>query len=355
MHAVILAGGRGVRLRPYTTALPKPLVPIGEEYAILDIILQQLKAQGFTRVTLAIGHLGSLIRAFVGDGDRWGLEVDYSDEERPLSTIGPILNFLDRLPEHFLVMNGDVLTDLNYAALLQSHIDSRAPLTVATYQRQVKIDFGTLETENDKIVKFREKPTLSYGVSMGVYAMARATLAPYPRNVPFGFDDLVLDLLERDEPPTSYNFDGYWLDIGRPDDYDEANRVFEELRPALLTPVHTVPAGVASRGACSSARPASSAARWPGNWSVPVSWCRSAAHNTILSTARPTSWPRCCGRTSRTWWSTAPACCPAPRRNWWPRTSWSPRNWSTRCPLWTPGWSRSARLGSTESFHRGHP
>src|SRR5919109_5625544 len=103
MHAVILAGGRGVRLRPYTTALPKPLVPIGEEYAILDIILQQLGTHGFDRVTLAIGHLGSLIRAFVGDGSRWNMGVDYAEEEKPLSTIGPVLNILDRLPEHFIV------------------------------------------------------------------------------------------------------------------------------------------------------------------------------------------------------------------------------------------------------------
>ncbi|MGZ4602862.1 MAG: nucleotidyltransferase family protein [Kineosporiaceae bacterium] len=236
MHVAILAGGRGVRLKPYTTALPKPLVPIGEEYAILDIILQQLKAQGFTHVTLAIGHLSSLIRAFVGDGSRWGLEVDYSDEERPLSTIGPLLNFLDRLPEHFLVMNGDVLTDLNYADLLFGHMASGAPLTVATYQRKVKIDFGTLETTGDRIVKFSEKPTLAYGVSMGVYAMSRSTLERYPRNVPFGFDDLVLDLLGRHEPPRAHHFEGYWLDIGRPDDYDEANRRFDELRPILLPP-----------------------------------------------------------------------------------------------------------------------
>jgi NDP-mannose synthase len=236
MHVAILAGGRGVRLRPYTTALPKPLVPIGEEYAILDIILQQLKMQGFTRVTLAIGHLGSLIRAFVGDGSRWGLEVDYSEENQPLSTIGPILNFIDRLPEHFLVMNGDVLTDLDYGDLLQRHIHSGAPLTVATYQRQVKIDFGTLETVDGHIVKFREKPTLAYGVSMGVYAMSRRTLARYPKGVPFGFDDLVLDLLARQDRPRAYHFDGYWLDIGRPDDYDEANRSFEELRGVLLPP-----------------------------------------------------------------------------------------------------------------------
>ena len=236
MHVAILAGGRGVRLRPYTTALPKPLVPIGEEYAILDIILQQLKMQGFTRATLAIGHLGSLIRAFVGDGSRWGLDIDYSEEDQPLSTIGPILNFLDRLPEHFLVMNGDVLTDLDYAGLLQRHVRSGAPLTVATYQRQVKIDFGTLETVDGHIVRFSEKPTLSYGVSMGVYAMSRSTLAQYPKNIAFGFDDLVHDLLARQRLPRAYHFSGYWLDIGRPDDYDEANRSFEELRPVLLPP-----------------------------------------------------------------------------------------------------------------------
>jgi NDP-mannose synthase len=234
MHAVILAGGRGVRLRPYTTALPKPLVPIGEEYAILDIIMQQLRSHGFERATLAIGHLGSLIRAFVGDGSRWDVAVDYAEEEAPLSTIGPLLNFLDQLPEHFLVMNGDVLTDLDYVDLLNHHTETQAPLTIATYQRKVKIDFGTLETADGRIVKFVEKPTLSYGVSMGVYAMSRKTLAPYPRNVPFGLDELVLDLLTKQEQPAAYDFGGYWLDIGRPDDYDEANRDFERLRPILL-------------------------------------------------------------------------------------------------------------------------
>ncbi|MFC5994887.1 sugar phosphate nucleotidyltransferase [Pseudonocardia hispaniensis] len=237
MHVAILAGGRGVRLRPYTTALPKPLVPIGGEYAILDIILQQLSAQGFRRVTLAIGHLGSLIRAFVGDGARWGLTVRYAEEERPLSTIGPVLNFLDDLPEHFLVMNGDLLTDLDYASLLRTHICSDAPLTVATYQRRVNIDFGTLETVDGEIVTFREKPTLRYGVSMGVYAISRSTLARYPKNVPFGFDDLVHDLLARRQRPKAYPFDGYWLDIGRPDDYDEANETFAEIRPRLLPQV----------------------------------------------------------------------------------------------------------------------
>lgn len=234
MHAVILAGGKGVRLRPYTTAFPKPLVPIGNEYAILDIVLRQLRQHGFGTVTLAIGHLGSLIRAFVGDGSKWGLEVTYAEETTPLGTIGPLLGFLDYLPEHFLVMNGDVLTDLNYTDFMRSHMRSGDPLTVATYRRDVKIDFGVLETHDRHIVQFTEKPTLSYAVSMGIYALSRKTLEPYTPGQPFGFDQLVLDLLAQGKQPAAFEFSGYWLDIGRPDDYDEANRVFDQLRPRLL-------------------------------------------------------------------------------------------------------------------------
>ena len=114
MHAVILAGGKGVRLRPYTTALPKPLVPIGDQHAILEIVLRQLATAGFTSATIAIGHLGHIIRAYVGNGSQWGLRVGYSTEESPLGTMGPLLTMLDRLPENFLVMNGDILTDLDY-------------------------------------------------------------------------------------------------------------------------------------------------------------------------------------------------------------------------------------------------
>jgi NDP-sugar pyrophosphorylase family protein len=234
MHAVILAGGKGIRLRPYTTALPKPLVPIGERFTILEIILQQLANQGFESVTLCINHLGRLIKAFVGDGSRWGLRVEYVEETIPLSTVGPLFAIKDRLPEQFLVMNGDVLTDLDYADLLHSHELSLARLTVATYQRSVKIDFGVLSVESDRLVGFTEKPTYNYRVSMGVYGMSRSTLDPYPGGLPFGFDQLVLDLLDREEFPASYKFDGFWLDIGRPDDYDEANRNFTELEKVLL-------------------------------------------------------------------------------------------------------------------------
>jgi len=232
MHAVILAGGKGVRLRPYTTTLPKPLVPIGDRYAILEIVLHQLARQGFHTATLAIGHLGRLIRAYVGDGERWGLHIDYVVEESPLGTMGPLLT-MPELPEHFLVMNGDVLTDLDFGALLRGHCASQSLMTIATYERKVKIDFGVLTTMDDRVVAFAEKPTLDYRVSMGVYGVSRRTLAEYTPGLPLGFDELVLDLLAAGTQPREHRFDGYWLDIGRPDDYDRANAEFDTRRLGL--------------------------------------------------------------------------------------------------------------------------
>jgi|SRR6266851_3764639 len=235
MHAIILAGGKGVRLRPYTTRLPKPLVPIGEDHSILEIVLSQLSYCGFKRVTLAIGHLGGLIRSYIGDGDRWGLDIDYTiEEDVPLGTIGPILRVLDRLPERFLIMNGDVLTDLDYSDLMRQHQESDAPLTVATYERQVQIDFGVLTSKDGHVVEFSEKPTIDYRVSMGICACTKSTLAAYTPGLPFGFDELVLDLLARGTPPAEYAFSGYWFDIGRPDDYDRANAQFGLIRGSLL-------------------------------------------------------------------------------------------------------------------------
>ncbi|WP_293913030.1 sugar phosphate nucleotidyltransferase [Deinococcus sp.] len=226
MHAVILAGGKGTRLRPYTTCVPKPLVPIGDRYSILEIVLHQLSYYGFRSVTLAIGHMGQLIRAFVGDGSQWGLKVNYLQETTPLGTIGPLLGALESLPDDFLVMNGDVLTDLNYAKLLRQHAASQAPVTVATYAREVRSEFGVLDIQRGEITHFREKPVFDFNVSMGIYGFSRRTLQQYPAGQPFGFDDLVLDLLARGLHPASFGFGGYWLDIGRPDDYDRANAEF---------------------------------------------------------------------------------------------------------------------------------
>ncbi|MFY1691196.1 sugar phosphate nucleotidyltransferase [Plantactinospora sp. WMMB782] len=247
-----------MRLRPYTTTLPKPLMPIGDSHSILQIVLDQLASRGFTSVTLAINYLGPLIQAFVGDGRRWGLDIDYVEEDRPLSTVGPLFALKDRLPDEFLVMNGDILTDLDYADLLHTHRVSGAGLTLATSERVHQIDFGVLDVDAGRIVGFREKPALRYPVSMGVYGMSRKTLGPYPPGLPLGFDQLVLDLLAAGEHPATYPFDGFWLDIGRPEDYDEANLTFAQLKPLLLpgrpepgpaVPGSAVPAPVGSGSA----------------------------------------------------------------------------------------------------------
>ena len=146
MRAIVLAGGKGTRLRPYTTLIPKPLVPLGGKYSILEIILLQLSKAGFTHVTLAVNHLSHLIMAYFGDGARFGLKLDYSIEESELSTIGP-LTLIPDLPEDFLVMNGDILCDLDYSAFYRQHVQTQSKVSVSAYRREVKIDFGVLKYE----------------------------------------------------------------------------------------------------------------------------------------------------------------------------------------------------------------
>lgn len=233
MRAIILAGGKGTRLRPYTTTLPKPLVPVGER-AILDIVLAQLKQNGITEVTMAVNHMAHLIMAYFGNGDRWGLRITYSVEDKPLSTIAP-LKLIRDLPETFIVMNGDVLTDLDFQDLIQSHHSSAADITVASYDRSAKIDFGVLGADSDNlIVSFQEKPVYEFRVSMGVYVLNRRLLEIVPDDQAFGFDDLMLACIKRKRKALSYLHKGSWLDIGRPSDYDEANEQSENLLRAIL-------------------------------------------------------------------------------------------------------------------------
>lgn len=234
MRAVILAGGKGTRLRPYTTTIPKPLVPLGDR-SILDILLHRLAKCGCERATLTVGHMAELIMAYFGDGAKWGVPLDYSIEDQPLSTIGP-LKLIDDLPEHFLVMNGDLLTDLDFADLYETHVESGALGTVAVFEREVKIDFGVLGYDDGsrRLTRFTEKPTERFSVSMGIYAFSREILDLVPKGRPFGFDDLMLASLEGGLDVRVYPYDGYWLDIGRPDDYDRANADFESMRDRLL-------------------------------------------------------------------------------------------------------------------------
>lgn len=223
MKAVILAGGKGTRLRPYTVIMPKPLVPVGDR-AILEILIGRLKKYGATELTLCINHLAKLVMAYFGDGSKWGVKIKYSMEHKPLSTVAPIKLIKD-LPENFLVMNGDLLTDLDFEKLYIYHLKNKALITVATYKRAAKIDFGIIDIDKDKnvAVGFKEKPEYELNVSMGVYVVNRKVLDFVPDNKPFGFDDLMFTLLNKKQTIKVYPYDGYWLDIGRPEDYEKAN------------------------------------------------------------------------------------------------------------------------------------
>lgn len=233
MRAIILAGGKGTRLRPYTTLIPKPLVPLGGKFSILEIILMQLKRAGFTHVTLAVNHLSNLIMAYFGDGSRLGLRLDYSHEEGELSTIGP-LTLIDDLPANFLVMNGDILCDLDYRAFFERHVANESRISVSAFQRQVKIDFGVLRyDETGRLTEFQEKPSYDFDVSMGIYCIHRDVVRSLPRGKPYGFDNLMLDSLASGQRVDIRPFSGYWLDIGRPDDYEYADEHFTDLAAKL--------------------------------------------------------------------------------------------------------------------------
>jgi len=220
-RAVILAGGKGTRLKPYTISLPKPLVPIGE-MPIIEVIIRKLPLAGFEHVTITVNHMADIIRAFCGDGSKWGLKIDYSLEEKPLSTMGP-LKLIQDLPSDFLVMNGDVLTDIDFAAFYETHVAEKNIFTIAAHQREQKVDYGVLETGSDnRLVNFIEKPITVYNVSMGVYMANKQILDYIPSNAFYGFDHLMLDLIKAKNPASVKIHKGYWLDIGRPDDYEKA-------------------------------------------------------------------------------------------------------------------------------------
>jgi NDP-mannose synthase len=233
MRAVILAGGKGTRLYPYTTLIPKPLVPLGGKYSILEIIILQLRTAGFTHITLAVNHLAQLIMAYFGDGSRLGVKLDYSVEESELSTIGP-LTLINDLPDNFLVMNGDILCNLNYRDFFSTHVAQQSAVSVSSYQREVKVDFGVLQvTSSGQLQGFEEKPVLPFQVSMGIYCINRTVIEALPRGQRYGFDNLMLDRLAQKQPVHVRPFTGYWLDIGRPDDYEHANQQFAELMQLL--------------------------------------------------------------------------------------------------------------------------
>ena len=234
MRAVILAGGKGSRLRPFTFTIPKPLVPIGE-MPIIEILIRQLVGQDFDRVTISVGHLAGLIRAICGNGSQWGVAIDYVEEDKPLGTAGglSLINDLDENP--ILVVNGDTLTDLGFAMAVRNH-PAEAGITICTNRRHVDIDFGVLEVDDEGLlVSYREKPTLRYLVSMGVYVISPWVIDQHiPANRMLDMPDLVTGLMDKGHPVRTHDADAYWLDLGRIDDLERGDAVFRSERARFL-------------------------------------------------------------------------------------------------------------------------
>jgi NDP-sugar pyrophosphorylase family protein len=237
MQAILLAGGRGTRLQPYTTVFPKPLVPVGDQ-PICEIIVRQLAAAGFDHVVFAVSHLAGLIEAYFGDGEKWGLRISYSLEDTPLGTAGPI-GLVNDLESDFLVMNGDVLTDLDFRALVEEHRARRPIATITTARKDVPISLGVVTMDGDRrLVGYDEKPTLHYQVSTGIYVLdrrVRERLVPGQRT---DLPDLMRDLVARGEHVQCHVHEGEWLDIGRPEDYEDALSRFAK-DPGRFVPVRS--------------------------------------------------------------------------------------------------------------------
>jgi NDP-mannose synthase len=232
-RAVILAGGRGTRLAPYTSVLPKPLMPIGNQ-SILEIVIGQLADHGITEVTLCVGYLSHLIRAVLDHADL-PVDVTYVHEEEALGTAGP-LRLIDRLDDTFIVMNGDVLSTIDYQDLAYAHRESGNLVTVAARRRTIKIDYGVLQllengASTHAVTGWTEKPEMTSYVSMGIYLVEPQALELIPDEEYYDFPTLVQALLDKGLPVGAYAFDGTWFDIGRHDDYEQAAAAWANVTP----------------------------------------------------------------------------------------------------------------------------
>ncbi len=233
IRVVILAGGKGTRLKPYTTIFPKPLMPLGE-MPILEVVLRQLKSAGFEKITISVNHKAHLIQTFFNNGSKLGLDLSYCEEDDPLGTAGS-LSIVENLTENFLVMNGDLLTTIDYAAMVQAHIDSGATATIGAFPREVKIDFGVLGVNKEgELQNYREKPTYRYLVSMGVNVFNISTLEFIPDGQYLDMPKLMMNLREAGKIVTTYRSNCEWLDIGRADGYETAIEEFQRSRDKYL-------------------------------------------------------------------------------------------------------------------------
>jgi len=227
MKAVILAGGKGTRLKPYTVTIPKPLVPIGD-YPILEIVIRQLKKYGFEDIILTVNHMSELIEAYFKNGERFGVRIKYSKEESPLGTAGP-LSLIDDIGEDFLVINGDILTNLDFSKLVNYHKKEKQIATIATFKKKISVDLGVLKISKTKTVKeYIEKPVLAYNVSTGIYVFNKRVLPFIKKDKHFDLPELVRLLTKNTKGVKVYEFRGSWFDIGTPSDYEEATEFFKQ-------------------------------------------------------------------------------------------------------------------------------
>jgi NDP-sugar pyrophosphorylase family protein len=225
MMAVILAGGVGARLKPFTMNIPKPLLPLGDT-PILEVVIRQLVSAGVERIVLTLAHMPYLFSAWIGDGKRFGARVEYTTEDSPRGTAGP-LRFVPDLEDDFLVMNGDLLTTIDYAALVNEHRNRQAWGTIALSRREVKVDFGVVESDDRGALRaYIEKPTLPYAVSMGINVLNRGCLDFIPADRKFDIPDLMTAMQQAGKPVFCHSTECYWQDIGRFDDYQRASADF---------------------------------------------------------------------------------------------------------------------------------
>jgi NDP-sugar pyrophosphorylase family protein len=226
LQAVILAGGKGSRLRPYTTVLPKPLVPVGDA-PILEVILKQLRTAGFQDIVISTGHLAELIEAYFGDGRKFGLSLRYVHENKPLSTAGA-LSLIDKLQENFLVMNGDILTTLKYRALYDFHTARKATATIGIFAQDIEINYGVVHTRRGiHLDRFEEKPHLHHFVSMGVNVLNRRAVSYIQKGIPLTMPDLLKRLQKKRERVLCFEAKGKWFDIGSVEHYQSAQEYLE--------------------------------------------------------------------------------------------------------------------------------
>lgn len=227
MKAVLLAGGKGTRLYPYTATFPKSLVPVGDR-PIMEYLINNLKNHGIFDIIIATGHLSELIKSYFGNGEKFGVNIEYSREEKPLGTAGPLSKLKKKIEGTFLLLNGDTLCDINFKALIALHRKNKCIGTVVLAKRKVDIDYGVVEIdENENIRNWIEKPTMGYLVSTGIYVFEKRVLEYVKENKKLDLPDLILTLVKDNQKVKSYLFDGEWLDIGRPEDYEIAQKTYK--------------------------------------------------------------------------------------------------------------------------------